>query len=108
MYTKQYLTVGDRCADKIAKFGGTWKFVIMFSVFCALWIVFNHHIFKFDPYPYILLNLFLSCLAAIQAPIILMSQNRATEIDNIKTKADIQNITDKLNRIIINQESKRK
>ena len=104
---KPYSTFGDKCADKIAKFGGTWKFVIMFSVFCSLWIVFNHHIFKFDPYPYILLNLFLSCLAAIQAPIILMSQNRATEIDNLKTKKDIQKINDKLNRIIVNLETKK-
>lgn len=77
-------TVGKRLADKVAQVGGSWGFVIGFIAFLAVWIsvnvfmIFGMH---FDPYPFILLNLALSCISAIQAPIIMMSQNRAGEVD---------------------------
>ncbi len=81
------LTFGEKLSDKIAKFGGSWKFIIFFISTIVIWMIFNTLFFikdPFDPYPYILLNLVLSCLAAIQAPIIMMSQNRQTERDRIK------------------------
>src|SRR5680860_578853 len=66
-------SIGQRLADKVATFGGSWKFIILFSVIIFVWITANK---GFDPYPFILLNLILSCLAALQAPVIMMSQNR--------------------------------
>lgn len=78
------LTFGQKTADKIATFGGSWTFIISFCIILFLWVVGNAFLLKnraFDPYPFIFLNLMLSCLAALQAPIIMMSQNRQSEID---------------------------
>lgn len=88
---KNQLSFGDRIADEVAHFGGSWTFIILFCLFLAAWMFVNvTHIFgiDFDPYPFILLNLFLSCLAAIQAPIIMMSQNRASEHDRMNSEND--------------------
>jgi uncharacterized membrane protein len=87
------LTLGQRLSDRIASFGGSWKFIIIFSCIMVLWISVNSLFlaFKpFDPYPYILLNLILSCLAAIQAPIIMMSQNRQEAKDRLRSSHDYQ------------------
>ncbi len=78
------LSFGQRIADKVAEFGGSWAFIISFSIFIIFWVIINVWILvarPFDPYPFILLNLFLSTLAAIQAPVIMMSQNRQEEKD---------------------------
>jgi len=75
-------SIGQRLADKVATFGGSWKFIILFSVIIFVWITANIVLLAnkgFDPYPFILLNLILSCLAALQAPVIMMSQNRQEE-----------------------------
>ncbi|RLE38889.1 cyclic nucleotide-binding protein [Candidatus Woesearchaeota archaeon] len=90
---KNKLTPGQRAADAVARFGGSWTFIVIFLGFLILWMILNSIILvkyekSFDAYPYILLNLVLSCLAAIQAPIILMSQNRAAERDRIKADRD--------------------
>ncbi|GAB4232139.1 MAG: DUF1003 domain-containing protein [Ekhidna sp.] len=85
------ISLGDRAADKIAKFGGSWKFVISFFLFLIVWMAINVWILinhPFDPYPFILLNLILSCLAAIQAPIIMMSQNRKEQRDRMRSEND--------------------
>lgn len=87
----QNLTLGQRTADKIAAFGGSWTFIISFGVILAVWIIGNTVILSkhaFDPYPFVFLNLVLSCLAAIQAPIIMMSQNRQTEKDRLTASND--------------------
>lgn len=87
------LTFGERLSDKISSFGGSWKFIIIFGSILCLWVLSNSLIllFKpFDPYPYILLNLVLSCLAAIQAPIIMMSQNRQEAKDRLRAAHDYQ------------------
>jgi len=84
---------GQRVADRIAKFGGSWTFLGCFAGFIIVWMVINvsFTLFTtFDPYPFILLNLILSCLAAIQAPIIMMSQNRSSEIDRERDKKALQ------------------
>ncbi|MDB5848428.1 MAG: putative transrane protein [Rhodoferax sp.] len=86
---------GLRAADAVASFGGSWTFVGLFAGTMLLWVVVNAYLLShlgktFDPYPYILLNLFLSMLAAIQAPIILMSQNRQTEKDRIASEHDYE------------------
>lgn len=91
--TKQRLTLGQKTADAIAKFGGSWPFIFSFAFVLVAWITINSLAFfgkSFDPYPYILLNLVLSCLAAIQAPIIMMSQNRQAERDRLQTANDYQ------------------
>ena len=108
-HKKETLTFGQRAADKIATFGGSWTFIISFFIILAIWIAFNVwalHDKGFDPYPFILLNLILSCLASIQAPIIMMSQNRQGEKDreraewdlkiNEKAEAEIREILKKL------------
>lgn len=86
---EQNLTIGEKMADKIAKFGGSWKFISIFIFILLIWMGFNtfFHLYDdpFDPYPFILLNLFLSCLAAIQAPIIMMSQNRQAAKDRLQS-----------------------
>ncbi|MBW3015333.1 DUF1003 domain-containing protein [Candidatus Woesearchaeota archaeon] len=84
------LTLGQRLADKLTLFAGSWRFIIGFLVFLIIWMILNLIAFvkHWDPYPFILLNLVLSCLAAIQAPIILMSQNRAAERDRHKAELD--------------------
>ncbi len=82
-------TVGDRMADAVAKFGGSWKFVILFGAVLATYVLVNHAIgHPWDPYPFILLNLFLSMLAAVQAPIIMMSQNRQDAKDRVRSELD--------------------
>jgi len=88
---ERQLTVGERWADKVADFGGSWRFVIIFGVVLAVWVAVNSVVLlwrPFDPYPYILLNLILSCLAAIQAPIIMMSQNRQEDKDRLRSEHD--------------------
>ena len=85
------LTEGQKISDKVARFGGSWRFIISFGIILALWIIFNiiaigHY--KFDPYPFILLNLLLSSIAALQAPIIMMSQNRQEEKDRMRGEND--------------------
>ena len=113
-------TYGQKIADKIAHFGGSWHFIIIFTVLLISWMVFNHFIKdSIDPYPFILLNLILSCIAAIQAPIIMMSQNRQEQKErqrnendykvNLKTEIIIQDLHNKLDLILeelekINQE----
>lgn len=85
------LTVGERVADRIADFGGSWGFIIMFLVFIGIWITINIISvlqLTFDEYPFILLNLILSCVAALQAPIIMMSQNRQEAKDRLRARND--------------------
>jgi uncharacterized membrane protein len=112
----QQLTLGERLADKIAEFGGSWGFILCFAGCFLLWIAINSIILiwkPFDPYPFILLNLFLSCLAAIQAPIIMMSQNRQGAKDrlrsqhdysvNLKAELEIRHLHEKLDHLLMNQ-----
>lgn len=85
------LTFGERIADKVAEFGGSWRFIIIFGVILILWVAINSIVLlvkPFDPYPFIFLNLILSCLAAIQAPIIMMSQNRQETRDRLRSEND--------------------
>lgn len=109
-------SIGEKLSDKVAKFGGSWKFIIVFSLIIFCWIIFNTSILHnkgFDPYPYILLNLILSCIAAIQAPIIMMSQNRQETKDrkraindymiNLKAEIEIRNLHEKIDLSIIDQ-----
>jgi uncharacterized membrane protein len=109
-------TFGDRLSDKVASFGGSWKFIIAFFSFMAFWIVLNVvllHDKVFDPYPFILLNLLLSCLASIQAPLIMMSQNRVEAKDrtrsehdykiNLKSELEIQLLHKKIDHLLIHQ-----
>lgn len=115
--SQQVLTFGQRIADKVASFGGSWTFIISFGVFIALWISLN--VFwlvnkGFDPYPFILLNLLLSCLAALQAPVIMMSQNRQEEKDrerakkdymiNLKSELEIRTLHEKIDHFIMDQQ----
>ncbi len=110
------LTLGQKMADGVASFGWSRKFITIFWIILLIWIVTNAFFLMnkwFDPYPFILLNLVLSCLAAIQAPIIMMSQNRKEEIDrqrsendyiiNLKAETQIQNIDEKMNILVIEQ-----
>lgn len=88
---KDVLSRGQKISDKVARFGGSWKFIIIFGTVLLAWIVFNVLALSgsnFDPYPFILLNLVLSCLAAIQAPVIMMSQNRQEEKDRMRGEND--------------------
>src|SRR5437660_2520698 len=91
---EERLTFGQRIADRVASFGGSWSFIILFAVALGVWVIINSTalILKqhFDPFPYILLNLFLSMLAAIQAPVIMMSQNRQTSKDRLKSDLDYE------------------
>jgi len=85
------LTRGEKISDMVAHFGGSWTFIISFFLFLVLWIIFNTYAFqryKFDVYPFILLNLILSCIAAVQAPIIMMSQNRQEDKDRKRSEND--------------------
>jgi len=88
------LTTGERMADNLADFAGSWKFIIIFSCVLFVWIAANSIMLlfssAFDPYPFILLNLILSCLAAIQAPVIMMSQNRQEKKDRIRAEHDYE------------------
>ena len=111
---KKY-TLGQRAADAIAKFAGSWAFIFSFAGVLILWMVINAILATkaFDPYPFILLNLVLSCVAAIQAPLIMMSQNRQEEKDrrraendykvNLKTEIMIEDLYDKVNAILAKQ-----
>ena len=88
---EQELTVGQRFADKVAEFGGSWVFILCFFTAMAGWITLNLSALNsqaFDPYPFILLNLVLSCIAAVQAPIIMMSQNRQEDKDRQRSRGD--------------------
>ncbi len=88
---EEILTRGQRISDKVAKFGGSWAFIISFFVILIVWICYNTiapHGKEFDPYPFILMNLVLSCIAALQAPIIMMSQNRQEEKDRMRSQND--------------------
>ena len=85
------LTFGQRVADQVAAFGGSWTFILLFMGFLIVWIIVNSIMGKpFDPYPYILLNLFLSMLAALQAPVIMMSQNRQAAKDRLDAQHDYE------------------
>ena len=88
-------TFGERVADRVAKFGGSWTFIMIFFGILVLWVILNSYILfslndTFDPYPYILLNLFLSMLAALQAPVIMMSQNRQAAKDRLDAQHDYE------------------
>ncbi len=113
------LTTGEKMADKVAEFGGSWTFIISFGTVLAVWIVLNSVFLlqkAFDPYPYILLNLVLSCIAALQAPIIMMSQNRQETKDrqrseydykvNLKAELEIRMLHEKLDHLMIIQMQK--
>jgi len=113
---EQKLTFGERLADKIANFGGSWNFIVIFGGVLLLWVAVNSMILiwrPFDPYPFILLNLVLSCLAAIQAPVILMSQNRQESRDrlrsehdyliNLKAELEIRHLHEKIDHLLMNQ-----
>ena len=113
---EQKLTFGERLADKIADFGGSWNFIVIFGGVLLLWVAVNSMIIisrPFDPYPFILLNLVLSCLAAIQAPVILMSQNRQESRDrlrsehdyliNLKAELEIRHLHEKIDHLLMNQ-----
>ena len=114
---KEKYTLGQRAADAIAKFAGSWAFIFSFVAVLVLWMVINVILVAkaFDPYPFILLNLVLSCVAAIQAPLIMMSQNRQEEIDrrraendykvNLKTEIMIEDLYDKVNAILAKQKA---
>lgn len=98
---KDDYTFGDKAADKIAKFAGSWTFIIIFITLLTIWMLINNKMGDkaFDPFPFILLNLLLSCLAAIQAPLIMMSQNRQEKKDRQRAEDDF--IVNLKNEIII-------
>lgn len=113
------LTLGQKIADKVASFGGSWTFIISFFSFLIVWILINGWVLvskSFDPYPFILLNLLLSCLAAIQAPIIMMSQNRQEQKDrqrsehdykiNLKAELEIKLLGEKIDHLLLHQNKK--
>jgi uncharacterized membrane protein len=110
------LTFGQRLADKVASFGGSWTFIITFAGFIFVWITLNIVFLAnkgYDPYPFILLNLILSCIAALQAPVIMMSQNRQEEKDrerakqdyivNLKSELEIRILHEKIDHLILHQ-----
>ncbi len=110
------LTFGERLSDRIAEFGGSWKFLITFGAVLLIWIAINSVMLAtrvFDPYPFILLNLILSCLAAVQAPVIMMSQNRAEARDrlraendykiNLKAELEIRHLHEKIDHLLRRQ-----
>lgn len=112
----QDLSLGEKMADRVASFGGSWRFIILFTIILLIWISINviwFHNQGFDPYPFILLNLMLSCIAALQAPIIMMSQNRKEERDrlraeqdymvNLKAEIEIRTLHDKIDLLITEQ-----
>lgn len=107
------LTFGEKIADKVAAFGGSWMFIISFGLVLLIWVVTNSFILiraPFDPYPYILLNLLLSSLAALQAPVIMMSQNRQEDRDrlrseedyrvNLKAELEIRHLNEKIDQLL--------
>lgn len=113
---EKHLSLGDRLADRIAEFGGSWKFILSFIAILTVWILVNSFVLlrkPFDPYPYILLNLILSCLAALQAPVIMMSQNRQESKDrlrgihdykvNLKAELEIRHLHEKMDYLLLHQ-----
>lgn len=113
----QEFTFGQKIADKVATFGGSWTFIISFMSFLLIWIAANAFVLMnkgFDPYPFILLNLILSCIAALQAPVIMMSQNRQEEKDrdrakkdymiNLKSELEIRMLHEKIDHLLLHQE----
>lgn len=111
---KETKKLGDKIADKLTEVAGSWGFIIGFTLFLILWILLNLYVFtNVDPYPFILLNLVLSCVAALQAPIIMMSQNRAAKKDSMRSQNDyktdlkseliLEELHDKMDKIINNQ-----
>jgi uncharacterized membrane protein len=113
---EQKWSLGERLADRLATFGGSWTFLLCFGAFLFLWVTMNSLLLLLrppDPYPFILLNLVLSCLAAIQAPIIMMSQNRQEAKDrlraqhdyqvNLKAELEIRNLNDKVDHLLSHQ-----
>ena len=113
----QAMTIGQRVADKVASFGGSWTFIISFMIFLMIWIFGNAFLLlnrSFDPYPFILLNLILSSIAALQAPVIMMSQNRQEDKDrerakmdymvNLKSELEIRMLHEKVDHMIISQQ----
>ncbi|MBN9294873.1 MAG: DUF1003 domain-containing protein [Flavobacteriia bacterium] len=113
------LTIGQKIADRVAAFGGSWTFIITFFSFIIVWMSINVWCLttkSFDPYPFILLNLILSCLAAIQAPIIMMSQNRQEQKDrqrsehdykiNLKAELEIKLLSEKIDHLLVHQNNK--
>lgn len=113
------LTFGQRLADRVAAFGGSWTFIITFFSFIIFWMLVNIWFLAtkpFDPFPFILLNLILSCLAAIQAPIIMMSQNRQEQKDrqrgehdykiNLKAELEIKLLSEKIDHLLVHQNKK--
>jgi len=113
---KEILTKGQKISDKVARFGGSWAFIISFFIILIVWIIYNVTAPKgdeFDPYPFILMNLILSCIAALQAPIIMMSQNRQEEKDrkrsendyliNLKAELEIRSLNQKLDLLLQEQ-----
>jgi uncharacterized membrane protein len=107
---------GQKISDKVARFGGSWKFIITFGIVLGSWILFNIlalNQYRFDPYPFILMNLILSCIAALQAPIIMMSQNRQEEKDrkrsendyliNLKAEMQIRSLQQKMDLLLEDQ-----
>lgn len=117
---EENMTLGDKVADKLTKFAGSWKFIISFSLFLIGWIILNGVLLSkaIDPFPFILLNLVLSCVAAIQAPIIMMSQNRQAKKDtlrnqndyktDLKTELIIEELHDKIDEILARQKKMEK
>ncbi len=113
---EETLTRGQSISDKVARFGGSWKFILLFGVILFIWILYNSLLPKnqqFDPYPFILMNLILSCIAALQAPIIMMSQNRQEEKDrkrgendyliNLKAELEIRSLHQKIDLLLQEQ-----
>ena len=113
------LTLGERLADRVASFGGSWVFIMSFFCFILCWMFINVWWLRqqaFDPFPFILLNLILSCLAAIQAPIIMMSQNRQEQKDrqraehdyriNLKAELEIKLLSEKIDHLLVHQNKK--
>lgn len=116
--TDDYLNRGQLISDKVARFGGSWSFILIFTGILIVWILYNTLMLKqdrFDPYPFILMNLVLSCLAALQAPIIMMSQNRQEEKDrkraendylvNLKAELEIRSLHKKID-VLLEEEVK--
>jgi uncharacterized membrane protein len=116
MQIEAELTFGEKLADKIASFGGSWGFIIIFFLVLLIWMGINVYALRnrgFDPYPFILLNLVLSCLAAIQAPVIMMSQNRQEDKDrarneydfkvNVKAEAEVRLLHEKIDHLLLHQ-----
>jgi uncharacterized membrane protein len=113
---KEVLTRGQSISDKVARFGGSWKFIILFGALLLVWITYNAIVpagDRFDPFPFILMNLVLSCIAALQAPVIMMSQNRQEEKDrqrgendymiNMKAEMEIRSLHQKVDLLLEDQ-----